>query len=247
MIASAGAGSQAALALTLLWLAGSSPAIAQEAILPSEPAVRDESAGAARLTAPGVDGGPPRPDAQVREVRFRFESEPPDLALDLITGHGFRRHGTLARGAGPATGTGVLRVHRSAYRTLCTSPCAGTLAPGLHTFGLTHPNGEVWVALPPLALSLGQLTSIRGTLVDHSGDRLGGGLFLVLGGLTGLGGAVGSLAVMLSSGDALGTPDGDAVFGVMIGSGLLFLLAMAVGLPLVFSVDRAWVVGLAPQ
>jgi hypothetical protein len=66
----------------------------------------------------------------------------------------------------------------------------------------------------------------------------------VIGGLAGLGGVIGGFAMMASSQNILETTEGLAGLGVTIGSGVLMLLALAIGLPLAFYVDRSWVVGI---
>lgn len=228
---------------------------AQDEAVAGEPARPAERAGQETPSTPeptpepapdetaGVTETPPLSE----EVPFRFESHPPGLALTLVTGEGYDEHGTFALGYGPAAGVGVRRVSPEDSRRLCTSPCQGRLPPGIHLFGLTHPSHAVWVALPPLSLRSGEPMAIRGYLIDRSADRLGGALFLVVGGLSGLGGVLAGMAMMISSQDVLGTTEGTAGMGLVIGSGLLLMLALAVGLPLAFEVDRAWVVGFAAE
>ncbi len=177
-------------------------------------------------------------------VLFQFEAQPAGTALVLVTDPIFRTHTTVAQGLGPAEGGGVRRVPRRAYRTLCTSPCRGELPIGIHTFGLRRPSGDVWVALPPLSFQRGAPMRINGYAVDHAGERLGGPLFLAIGGLAGLGGVLGGMAMMISSQNVLETTEGLVGLGVTVGSGVLMLLALAIGLPLTFYVDRSWVVGL---
>jgi hypothetical protein len=175
-------------------------------------------------------------------VHFRFEGAPAGLALALITRPGFTRHGTTTIGSGEPMSPGVMRVPSGSFQRLCASPCEGSLPPGIHTFGLVHPDRDVWVALPPLSLRLHEPVRIEGRLVDNADSRLGGGLFLAIGGLGGLGGILAGMVMMMSSMDVLNTLEGNAGMGITIGSGVLMLVAMAVGLPLSFSDDRAWVV-----
>lgn len=184
----------------------------------------------------GGDGG--------ETVSFQFETQQPGTALVLVTDPSFRTHMTVAQGLGPAVGGGVRRVPRGAYRTLCISPCRGELPEGIHTFGLRRLSGDVWVALPPLSFERGEPLAIRGYVVEHAGERLGGPLFLVIGGLAGLGGVLGGMGMMFSSQNILETTEGLVGLGVTVGSGVLMLLALAIGLPLTFYVDRSWVVGL---
>lgn len=209
-------------------------------------AVLAVSAPAAAQDAPrdSSDEEPRGPEAQ---VRFVFEADTPGTSLVLVRRARYRRHTAVAQGLSPATWGAIARVPRAHRRRLCTSPCSGTLPPGIHTFGLTHPSGDVWVALPPLSLRPDEPLRIEGHLHDHAGDRLGGWLFLILGGLAGLGGSGGGIAMMLESQDVFGTTLGTAGLGLLVGGGTLALLATAVGLSLAFSWDRAWVVGFPLQ
>ncbi|MEQ9078903.1 MAG: hypothetical protein RLP09_33870 [Sandaracinaceae bacterium] len=131
-------------------------------------------------------------------------------------------------------------------RLLCPSACTTSLPPGIHTFALTNDDGAAWVAFPPLQLRAGEPLEVDGHLHDHGGDRLGGQLFALLGPAVGLAiGTVGAFFMYRSLNDAAG-PDtlelagGAALLG---GGGLTFILAFAVGLPLMVSEDRAWVTG----